>query len=251
MRVATWNTLWRFGDWEARQPLLAASLVALRADVVLLQETWPAQANALAEATGLELLGFGGGYFDQTLSTVPDDEQFGNAILARTGTLVVDQAFASEGDPAPRRLLAAEVGDRVFATVHLSHIAGRGEVRAAQLTEIVGCLAEQGRSFVLGGDCNMVPSSAEYQSARELGLVDVWNEHHTTDPGPTMVPANPEISHTAWMDDRNDRSVPPGTGVRFDYLWTHGDIDVQSVERFGDVAGPRWPSDHLGLVAEL
>lgn len=257
MRLVTWNTLWRFGDWEPRQPLLARTLSGLAPDIVLLQETWPDQAGALAEECGLRLLGFSGGYFDQTLSSVPVDAEFGNAILARSGQIDFDEPFPAPGDPAPRRLLSATVEGRRFATSHLSHMPRAGEQRARQLEWIVERLTEPQRPaddkarFVFGGDCNLVPSSPEYRSAIEAGLRDLWAELHPTDHGPTMVPANPEIAQVEWMDARNDATVPPGTGVRLDYLWAFGDVECSSIRPFGRGDGPRWPSDHLGLVAEI
>src|SRR5688500_7663238 len=75
VRVATWNVWWRFGPWEQRQPAILATLRALDADIICLQETWPEQAASLAAelsmhheaACGLEL----------------DDLEFGNAVLSR------------------------------------------------------------------------------------------------------------------------------------------------------------------------
>lgn len=250
MRLVTWNTLWRFGDWRPRQPLLAAALAELRPDVVLLQETWPAQAKDLAAASGLRVLGFSGGYFDQELSSVPVDAEFGNAILASDGAIEVDEAFESPGDPAPRRLLAARIDGRLWATSHLCHMAGAGHVRAGQIEHIRQRLGSS-EPFVFGGDCNLVPHSAEHGVARELGLRDLWAEHHPDDPGPTMVPTNPEIAQVEWMDQRNGDHVPPGTGIRVDYLWASGDVGCSSIDRFGVGDGPRWASDHLGLVADV
>jgi endonuclease/exonuclease/phosphatase family metal-dependent hydrolase len=257
MRLVTWNTLWRFGNWEPRQPLLARTLRGTAPDVVLLQETWPDQAEVLAEQCGLQLLGFSGGYFDQDLSSVPVDAEFGNAILARSGEIEIDESFPAPGDPAPRRLLVAAIEGRRFATSHLTHMPHAGEQRARQLEWIVGRLrgsggaADRDATFVFGGDCNLVPSSNEYRVAPELGLRDLWAEHHPADHGPTMLPANPEIAQVGWMDERNDVTVPPGTGVRLDYLWASGAVGCSSIERFGVGDGKRWPSDHLGLVAEL
>jgi len=258
VRLACWNTLWRFGDWQPRQELLAAGLASLEPDVVLLQEAWPAQTRELAAACGLEVLGFSGGHFDQKLSSVPVDAEFGNAILARSGQIELDVAFPAPGDPAPRRLLVAQVEGRRFATSHLTHMNECGPVRAQQVQFIVDQLQSLGEGdepFLFGGDCNLVPSSDEYRVAVGLGLRDLWAEHRPGDHGPTMIPANPEIAQVGWMDDRNDHTVPPGTGIRLDYLWASEDVTCSSIERFGgadvDGAGARWASDHLGLVAEL
>jgi len=269
MRLATWNTLWRFGDWQPRQAVLRDQLIEQQADVVLLQETWPAQARELAAACGMQVLGFSGGYFDQTLSSVPTDAEFGNAVFARDGEIVADQAFPGPGDPAPRRLLVAHVDGRYFATSHLSHMADAGENRAAQLRLIVATIGETigtETAFVFGGDCNLLPHSAEHGVAVGLGLRDLWAEQHPGDHGATMVPDNPEISWVKWMDERNGDAVPAGTGVRLDYLWASAGIGCRSVKQFGrgvaisrpaedgivdNPDGVRWGSDHLGLVAEF
>lgn len=257
MRVVTWNTQWRFGQWEERQPLLAEELAAQTADAVLLQETWPDQAKALAKACDLEVVGFGGGFFDQKLSSVPVDQQFGNAVLARSGRLIDIEEFPSDGDPAPRCLVMAEVktgetGEPLLvASTHLSHLWDRPDVRAEQLAFVTSCLDALGDSYLLGGDCNLVPSSPEYQTAIDLGLTDNWAKLRPGVFGPTMVPTNPEISHTSWMNDRNGDAAPKDNGVRLDYLWTSGSVEVASIDRLGIVEGPRWPSDHLGLVCQL
>lgn len=257
MRLVTWNTQWRFGKWQDRQPLLEQVLVEQAADVVLLQETWPDQAGALAEACGLQVVGFGGGYFDQRLSNVPTDEQFGNAVLARDGRLVGIEEFPSEGDPAPRCVVMAEVvglgGEApvLVASTHLSHLWDRPEVRSAQLHTVAARLRQQHSSFLLGADCNLVPSRQEYQTAIDLGLVDSWANLRPGVFGPTMVPTNPEITHTKWMNDRNGDAAPRDNGVRLDYLWTAGNVAAKTIERIGIIVGPRWPSDHLGLACEV
>ncbi len=254
MRLATWNTLWRFGSWQERQPLLEAHLAARVPDVLLLQETWPAQAKALGEACGLRVLAFSGGFFDQELSSVPVDAEFGIAILARSGEIEIDEPLPAPGDPAPRRLLSARVEGRRFATSHLTHMAHAGPQRATQLARIVGLLdgdADDSEPVIFGGDCNLLPHSPEHAAATELGLRDLWSQFHPEDHGPTMVPDNPEIAQVEWMDDRNGDLVPSGTGVRLDYLWGFGEDGCVSIEKFGRGDGPRWPSDHLGLIAEL
>lgn len=251
MRLASWNTQWRFGGWQKRQPLLAAALAAEQPDVVLLQETWPAQAEAIAAACDLVVLGFGGGFFDQKLSNVPTDEPFGNAVLAKAGRLIDIATFPSDGDPAPRCVVLAEACDLLVASTHLSHLWDKPEVRSEQLETVVDRLGREDRPFLVGGDFNLVPSSPEYQTAIGLGLVDNWAKQRPADLGPTMVPVNPEITHTHWMNDRNGDSAPKDSGVRLDYLWTNGDIPLTSIDRIGFGGGPRWPSDHLGLVCKI
>lgn len=274
MRVATWNLLWRFGDWEPRQRLIDDALLAQSADVVLLQETWPAQADRLATLLGLEMLTFGGGYFDQKLSNVPVDAQFGNAVLCRSdlgASVVHDQPFDAPGDPAPRALLAIRVSDPasdelVIATSHLSHMGDAHDLRAEQFRHVAAVLDGLSSPAVFCGDHNLVPSSPEHAVAEELGFIDEWLAAHP-DPsvapdggvdefGATMNPDNPEISFAGWMDDRNDGNAPAGSGIRLDYVWTRAGRDalapqVADLARFGRGEGKRWPSDHLGLVFDV
>src|SRR5687768_3630431 len=52
LRVMTWNLWWRFGPFEERQPLIAATLARAEPDIVCLQEVWEEQAASLAEGLG-------------------------------------------------------------------------------------------------------------------------------------------------------------------------------------------------------
>ncbi len=270
MRIATWNLLWRFGDWEPRQRLIEEGLAEQAPDLVLLQETWPGQAERLSSMLAMTVIAFEGGYFDQDLSSVPNDEVFGNAILAKSELpveLVHRGAIDAPGDPAPRNLLVARVGNGseavLVATSHLTHIADSHDGREAQLRHVAGVLDDLGGPAVFCGDLNLIPSSPEHAVAESLGFVDAWLEAHP-DPadveafGATMIPANAEIRFTDWMNDRNGSAAPPGSGVRLDYVWTRASSGsttdrpiVAELTRFGFGTGERWPSDHLGLVFEL
>lgn len=264
MRIATWNLLWRFGDWEPRQPLIDETLSSVAADVVLLQETWPAQAERLAEVLGLELARFAGGYFDQKLSNVPVDARFGNAILTRRSlgaSIVHDGPFDAPGDPAPRNLLVVEIDDIVVATSHLSHMGDAHDLRADQLRHVASVLDGFDAPSFFCGDHNLVPSSPEHAVAESLGFIDTWlaanPDPSTVDEfGATMNPENPEIASAGWMDDRNGAHAPAGSGIRLDYIWSRpgggrAAPAVRGLSRFGRGAGERWPSDHLGLVFDV
>ena len=261
--MATWNLLWRFGDWEPRQALIDDVLVETQPSVLLLQETWPDQAERIATLLGLDVIAFEGGHFDQKLSKVPNDEFFGNAILARSdhgATLVHQASFAAPGDPAPRNLLVARIGEVLIATSHLTHISDSHDGRVAQIQHVASVLDELGGPSIFCGDHNLVPSSPEHGVAEELGFVDEWLDAHPNpetvdDLGATMVPANPEISMTRWMDDRNKGNAPKGSGVRLDYVWTRAGErprpTIEKLVRFGFGDEHRWPSDHLGLTCQL
>jgi endonuclease/exonuclease/phosphatase family metal-dependent hydrolase len=48
LRVVSWNIWWRYGPWERRRPVIEATLRALDADVIALQEVWDDGAANLA-----------------------------------------------------------------------------------------------------------------------------------------------------------------------------------------------------------
>jgi endonuclease/exonuclease/phosphatase family metal-dependent hydrolase len=264
VRIVTWNTWWQFGPWKARQPLLAAALAAQEPDVVLLQETWPGQAEALAAACGLEVIDCVTGPFRIKGWDRPADVPFGNAVLASpasamaAGRLPLD----SPGDVAPRAAVAASIDsgpDRprlLVVSTHLSHRHDLGPVRRKQLDAIrdwVDELQPDG-PVVLGGDLNQTPYSEEYQASLIPHWIDLWASTRPHDPGATMVPDNVHIEEVAWMDERNGPDRP--IGVRFDYLLARSEPAGRPISSPLDMtiiggADNGWPSDHLGVVADL
>ncbi len=258
MRVATWNTWWRFTEWERRQPLLDAAIVRAKPDVVCLQETWADQAERVAAAAGLEVVALGTGpWRPPVISSVPADADFGNAVLARPGlarSLGSLRLHASD-DAAHREIVATEVdgpsGPVGIVSAHLTHMSDAGAARSVQLANITDWLDGFGLdAWLLAGDCNLVPSSDEYGAATELGWIDSWAAANPDDPGLTMVAESPHFDDPSWMADRNPPGPNAGDGIRLDYVWRRGNVQVRRMRTIGG-AGDGWPSDHLGLVAEI
>ena len=56
LRLVSWNIWCRFGPWEARRPVIAATLAGVEPDIVGLQEVWSEgdtnQAAVLADQLG-------------------------------------------------------------------------------------------------------------------------------------------------------------------------------------------------------
>ncbi len=274
MRLLTWNTFWCFGPWRARQPLLAEALRRREPDVVLLQETWPEQAEALAAACGLDVIDYVGGRFvpkvQARLVEEVAGEHFGNAVLGNGANTVPlgQRPLDSPDDVAPRCGIAAKHTDAAGTDWHVvaTHLCSRvdaGPTRAKQLDELRVwadvLTAELPGPLLLGGDLNQVPTSDEYRAAVEPHWVDLWPQVHPDDPGSTMVVDNPRLRSTEWMVERNPPGAP--SGVRFDYLLERrNDTDpdgsfrpavvVEEMALVGD-HDDEWPSDHLGLVADL
>lgn len=242
MRLATWNVWWRFADWAARQPRIAADLATLAADVVVLQEAYAApdddQPRRLGDALGLAHVAYAHRYRGR------DGVAIGNAILSRWPLAdVVDV-----GVPGPhgryRTLLSATVagpaGAWVVATTHLAHRrrdAGWRRVQVAEVDELLRCGAG-GRPTVLAGDLNAEPHEREMQWLARWGWTDL-------------------VAAAGLADDRTWRSDNPHTSGsvfpdrRLDHVWGRG-CRAGSVALFG--VGARdgaHASDHAGIVADL
>ena len=146
-----------------------------------------------------------------------------------------------------------------FASAHTeANLAGAppgllGQIRAAQVAEMVGALGSSDR-VVLMGDLNDTPGSPMYGVLTGAGFTDTWTAMH---PG-----AGAEGLTCCHVADLSDHVAD--FDQRIDYVWTRGfaldDGKVQgSIDRFGNVpadrltgpAYPIWPSDHAGLVASL
>lgn len=258
LRVATWNIWWRFGPWENRQPTIVETLRNASADIVLLQETWPAQAQKIADQLGLDFVAYSG----KRPPADQPDRGFGNAVLSRWPATDIDERplSALEG-PAHRSIAFARVdapfGQVPVFTTHLAYRYDESAVRQLQLREANDFIAahtargeDEDPPFppILGGDLNAIPDSDEMRmmTGRSAPYVpgriwtDVW-EQVGTGPGVTWSDVNPYVVNSSWPNRRIDyllvgwpRPRPVGNPV--------------SAELFGsDNPG----SDHYGLVAEL
>jgi len=267
VRVVTWNTWWCFGPWRERQPALVAAIAAQRPDVVLLQETWADQARSVAEACGLAVIGIETGPFHPLgIDGAAAGHEMGNAVLADPARArPVGTVILPSGDDLAHRAGVAvawtgATGSEVLAVAtHLNHIAPNHAVRQRQLDRLGTWLGQvwPDGPVVLGGDLNLTPYSPEYALAITPRWVDLWAATRPDHPGSTMDPANPRFRDTEWMDERNGPGRPPG--VRFDYLLARRPVPdltgepalrAAAIELIGG-AEHGWPSDHLGLCADL
>jgi endonuclease/exonuclease/phosphatase family metal-dependent hydrolase len=125
------------------------------------------------------------------------------------------------------------------------------QIRAAQVGEMVATLGAS-QPIVLMGDLNDTPGSAMYHVLASNGFTDAWRAMRPGVKGLTCC-------HVADLSDRF-----ANFDQRIDYVWTRGFAPEHRtlegrIDRFGDVpadrlAGPAypiWPSDHMGLVAEI
>lgn len=259
VRVATWNLWWRFGPWEQRAEPILATLRAVDADVIALQEVWAEgdrnQAADLAEALG--------GYHHTYAAKYEfEGVWFGNAVLSRW-------PIADEGRqdlPTPpdedegRLVVRADIdGPRgrfsVYAT-HLHYRLHHGPIRQDQVKAVCAYIrdtAVAGYPAVLCGDFNAAPDSDEIRMltgkaavpAPPLVFRDVWELVPGEGPGLT------------WSNDNPYAALEAETPARIDYVfvaWPEagGRGHATSVGLLGDepVDGV-WPSDHFGIVTDL
>jgi len=258
LRVLTWNLWGRGGPWETRLAGIGATLRAQQPDVVALQEVWEeeggrAQASVLAEALG----------FHQVWASryAIDGVAIGNAILSRWPIL------ESETRPLPapperdelRNVTLARVdgprGKFRIYTTHLNWRFDQSDVRQEQVRSVARFIAETGGDQyppILTGDFNAVPDSDEIRmltGRRAVGVPglvfhDAWEAGGDGGPGFTWTNANPWARQDLEPDRRIDYVLVgwPGKG---------GAGHVTSCRLVGEPVGGVYPSDHLGVVADL
>jgi endonuclease/exonuclease/phosphatase family metal-dependent hydrolase len=260
LRVMSWNLWWQFGPWEERLPAIAATLAAVDADVVALQEVWQdGDRNEAAElAAGL---GFEHVYASRLdLNGV----LMGNAVLSRWPIASHD----SQQLPAPpdanelRTVVRADVdGPRgrlqIFST-HLNWRFDQSNVRQQQVTAIAKFVHESPlRTYppVLCGDFNAVPDSDEIRMLTgrmrlpvpKLVFHDSWEAAIERADGPGFT----------WSNDNPFAKEDLEPNRRIDYVFvgwpkSEGAGHVLRSEVVGTepVDGCQ-PSDHYGVMAEL
>lgn len=254
LRIATWNVWWRFGDWEARQPAIRATLAAAAPDVITLQETWPDQAQSIADELDMQIT-WSGRRFDKA------EHPMGNAIISRWPIAATESRFLPDGKGREYRTIVFAGVDSPHGllpifTTHLEHRFDQSETRTAQLKLASEFIAEHDRGDfppVLTGDLNAIPDSDEIRrlTGRTAPYVDgrVWTdcwEFCGEGDGLTWSLENEHLQNTTWPNRRLDyvlvgwprENRPRGNPV--------------AIERFGiqPVDGIT-PSDHYGLYVDF
>lgn len=267
-RVLTWNLWWRFGDWQARQPLIENVAAGVGADVIVLQETWRlgdgGQPEQLADATGLPHVAWSANRqpdsWRSRLSEPPDDLDCGLAILSRWPIGEIEEIDLPAGNwPAHGRTALAALIEHprgllpVIAT-HLEPHPARSALRVEQLdavTTLVDTMTKRagdgGLAPIVCGDMNAEPHSDEVRRfsglqtaphVEDLAFQDAWLVAGAVDdPG--------------WTWRKDNPHVPIGTSnARIDYVFAglHGSV---AAAHLVGVNSRSLGSDHAGVVADL
>jgi len=254
LRVATLNLFNNpHGRWAEREPLVHAQARALGPDVLLLQEV-----DQHGDQVDRLLATMGDGWAAVVLPN-PDPESIKSlAVCTRLG---IDEHDActdlGAGDIALRVHLTKGSGSRVeVVTTHLHFGPSRrgSEIRAAQIRRLLAWLGpvDGARPLVLAGDCN---ATAEGETIK--GLKHVVRSAYEVANG-----AEPEWTHPTPLVHAIDAQaafgvpvLPEGKGHTIDYVLVAPAVEVVSCALAFDQPSAEdhmlYPSDHVGLVADL
>jgi exodeoxyribonuclease-3 len=267
VRIATWNV----NSLKARLDKVAWWLERARPDILLMQETKLADAEAPADVfrgAGYELAHHGEGRWN------------GVAIASRCGIADVVTNFGEPrlpgrtddvGDDEPfaeARMVSAVCGGVRLVCLYAPNgrIVGSPfyEAKLAWFDRLARWLAEAvdpGEPLVLGGDLNVAPADIDVWDARachggthvsgperkafarlcEWGLVDVYRRHH------------PEPGRYTWWDYRAG-NFHKNFGMRIDHLLVSAPLAERAVWAEIDREarkGKPIPSDHAPLVIDI
>jgi endonuclease/exonuclease/phosphatase family metal-dependent hydrolase len=263
VRIATVNLFARHGDWERRQTALRASLQALDADVLALQETIVDDGYDMAA----ELLGEGYHLAHQTVGLVGDGTHHGSSVASRwpiRDVTEVDLHLTPRTGDYSAGTVVTEIDSPVGRLVVGSHGSSwawwaerERELQAVAVVRHLEALAgRRSTHVVLGGDFNAEPHAASmrfFTGRQSLDGVstayrDAWEAIHGDEPGYTLDPRNP-------LREIEEPGEP--SGRRVDYVLVrcgdHGptlrivDCGLAVHEPVDGVQ----PSDHYGVFADL
>ena len=241
LRVATLNIRNLADRWDERLPLLLADMAALQPDVLGLQEVvYPLQQDRLIGAAGE------GRY--ESYRAWAGRPEYGNALLVHVRPVSnVERIDLGLNRSALRA--SVYVDDGVWSTIavtHLHHAPADESERDLQAETLLEWLstAPEAAVQILVGDFNAEPTEPAAERIRRAGFRSAMVEANGADPDVTW----PSGLQAPGMDTDGE----PGC---LDYIWVRGDVAVRSARLAFDrpaVGDPTlYPSDHLGLVAEL
>jgi endonuclease/exonuclease/phosphatase family metal-dependent hydrolase len=243
LRVATLNIRNLADRWAERLPLLLADMAALQPDVVGLQEVvYPLQQD--------RLIGAGGEGRYESFRAWAGRPEYGNAMLV-TAPLASAAADVERLDLGLNRSalrLVVPIGPArvLVAVTHLHHVPADRALRDDQAQALLAWLdtAPPGDAQVVVGDFNATPDEPACERMRAAGFRSAHAEANGADPRVTW----PSGLQAPGMDTDGN----PGC---LDYIWLRGTIRARSAGLAFDrpaVGDPTlYPSDHLGLVAEV
>ncbi|TDD68597.1 hypothetical protein E1262_15205 [Jiangella aurantiaca] len=261
MRVMTWNVWWRFGErWRERQIGIAATLVALRPDIVGLQESWAAreasQAVVLAAPLGLHSVFAGPSLPHPIEEPGHDGVDLGLAILSRWPIRHswTHRLPSSREQPPVALIAVVEHPDGPLYVVctcaeHHAHLADDHLAQTRALARLVTDLSSLGGTLpvLLVGDLNAGPDTPEITALTDGDtLTDAWTASGAVGEGVTLSAALPDapLGAVKQLNRRIDYVMfRPSTGGPAPAVKSAAVLD-EPVEGL-------YPSDHFAVVADL
>ena len=250
LRVATLNLFNNaYGRWTDREVLVHEQAVALDADVLAFQECDLAgdQVDRIAEALGPS--------YSMVRMRNPDARSIKSLAIASRVAIESDDGCTDLGssDIALRVRLA---GGMEVVTTHLHFGPSRqgSEIRAGQVRKLLAWLGPvtPDRRVVVCGDFNAGPQGATIKVVKQV-LRSAYEAVHGDEP---------EWTHPTELVRIIDAQaafgvpvLPEGRGHAIDYVFVSPSLVVRdcrlAFDRPADDEPGLFPSDHVGLVADL
>ncbi|MGH7530241.1 MAG: exodeoxyribonuclease III [Gemmatimonadales bacterium] len=246
MKIATWNV----NGIRARAAQLCAWVAQERPDIVCLQELKAAAAQIPAEC---QLAGYHA--YWHCLKGYS-----GVSLHVRTDLFALEPRFSHPPFDMESRIVQAEIGDLVVASVYVPN--GGKDYPAklrflTSLTEWAARLTADGRRLVLCGDMNIARAEIDVhpkerkpnavgQRPEERALFQTLLDARLGDLGRTFEPDNPNL-FTWWAPWRNLRAR--NIGWRLDYVLASAPIASRATSCV--VQAAVGTSDHAPVVATI
>jgi endonuclease/exonuclease/phosphatase family metal-dependent hydrolase len=242
LHVATLNIRNLADRWFERLPLLLADMAGLQPDLLGLQEVvYPMQQDRLIGAAGE-------GHY-ATVRGWAGRPEYGNSLLVREPLVAtdVDRVDLAHNRSAHRARVALSGGATLLVAVtHLHHLGPDEAIRDEQTATLLEWLEEAptADATVLMGDFNADPAEPCPARLRSAGFRSAFAEANGAEPAVTW----PSGLTAPAMDTDGDPEC-------LDYIWLRGSVGAVSARLAFDRPDPEdptiYPSDHLGIAAEL
>ena len=242
LHVATLNIRNLADRWFERLPLLLADMAALQPDMLGLQEVvYVMQQDRLLGAAGEGHYGAHRGWAGRP--------EYGNSLLVREplNATDVDRVDLGHNRSAHRARIVLPGGSTILAVVtHLHHLGPDEAIRDQQAAALIEWLdgGPATDATILMGDLNADPDEPAPARLRAARFRSAFEEANGAEPAVTW----PSGLTAPGMDTDGDPEC-------LDYIWLRGSARVASARLVFDRPDPEdatiYPSDHLGIAAEL
>jgi endonuclease/exonuclease/phosphatase family metal-dependent hydrolase len=246
LRVATINILNLADRWDERLPLLLADMAALQPDLLGMQEVvYVMQQDRILGSAGPARYAEVRGWAQRP--------EYGNSLLVRESLAFGDVERLDLGldldlgRAAHRAVVTLPGGARlVVAVTHLHHTVDGDAIRDEQAATLVRWLdaSPPADAQVVMGDFNAGPHEPTHARMVAAGFRSAFAEANGSEPLVTW----PSGLQAPAMDTDGDPDC-------LDYIWVRGAIATRSARLVFDRPAAHdptlFPSDHLGIVAEI